>query len=424
MCENTYVNIQTGEVLDMGRVVSLKENAMLKHRPDLWITWDFNKNAELGIDIWKTTKGSGKKAYFKCLKCDNYNMQFVKNKVNGSGCSICLGKIPSKNHNLGVLYPELAKEWHPTLNGDLTPYDITPSSEKHKVWWLCDKNHHYDSLVGDRKIGNGCPYCINKRVWLNFNNVGFTHPHIIPLLLNPEDGNKYTFGSAQKVKFKCECGNVLNKPLISVINQGLCCPKCSDGVSFGEKLMYHLLKENHINFKYDSTTEFSKGKRYDFILDDYSTIIEINGEQHFSDRDNSFGKFRALKDEIENDVLKRNLAISNGYINYYSIEISNRNIEMFSENVKASGLLKLLNIESVNWDEISLKSVSSLIIDVCKTYDKNPNYSTGDIVEQFKLSDVTIRRYLKLGNELGICSYSKNTSNHKIRSSKKNYRQS
>ena len=30
MCENTYVNIQTGEVLDMEKVSTLKDNSMLK----------------------------------------------------------------------------------------------------------------------------------------------------------------------------------------------------------------------------------------------------------------------------------------------------------------------------------------------------------------------------------------------------------
>jgi hypothetical protein len=36
----------------------------------------------------------------------------------------------SAEYNLGKLYPKLAKEWHPTKNGKLTPYDILPKSGK------------------------------------------------------------------------------------------------------------------------------------------------------------------------------------------------------------------------------------------------------------------------------------------------------
>ena len=42
-------------------------------------------------------------------------------------------------------YPHLVKEWHPTMNGDLTPEDITHGSKK-KVWWLCSKGHSFDSM--------------------------------------------------------------------------------------------------------------------------------------------------------------------------------------------------------------------------------------------------------------------------------------
>lgn len=35
MCE-TYINIQTNEKLDLEKVKTLKDNTLLKHRPDLW----------------------------------------------------------------------------------------------------------------------------------------------------------------------------------------------------------------------------------------------------------------------------------------------------------------------------------------------------------------------------------------------------
>ena len=52
---------------------------------------------------------------------------------------------------LAETHPELAKQWHPTLNGDLTARDVTPGSNK-KVWWKCDKgvDHEWDTSPNTR----------------------------------------------------------------------------------------------------------------------------------------------------------------------------------------------------------------------------------------------------------------------------------
>ena len=62
----------------------------------------------------------------------------------------------SPTYNLTVLYPELAKEWHPTRNGDLTPEEVTPGSDR-KVWWRCSQGHEWESTIGSRTRGTGCP---------------------------------------------------------------------------------------------------------------------------------------------------------------------------------------------------------------------------------------------------------------------------
>lgn len=64
-------------------------------------------------------------------------------------------------HNLLSKYPALAKEWHPTKNGSLTPRDVTPGSGK-KVWWICGKGHEWEATVNNRSRGRGCPYCAGK----------------------------------------------------------------------------------------------------------------------------------------------------------------------------------------------------------------------------------------------------------------------
>jgi hypothetical protein len=67
----------------------------------------------------------------------------------------------TKDYNLMATNPKLAKEWHPTKNGDLTPFDVTQSSNK-KAWWICGKGHEWEAQIYSRTNKTGCPYCVGK----------------------------------------------------------------------------------------------------------------------------------------------------------------------------------------------------------------------------------------------------------------------
>ena len=64
-------------------------------------------------------------------------------------------------NDLATVMPNLAKEWHPIKNGELTPQNVTAGSNK-KVWWLCEKEHAWLASVGRRSAGNGCPQCASE----------------------------------------------------------------------------------------------------------------------------------------------------------------------------------------------------------------------------------------------------------------------
>ncbi|WP_225985451.1 zinc-ribbon domain-containing protein [Priestia endophytica] len=57
----------------------------------------------------------------------------------------------------------MAKEWHPTKNGSLTPYDVVIGTYK-EVWWRCEKGHAWETKVCNRtsKKGTGCPCCSRR----------------------------------------------------------------------------------------------------------------------------------------------------------------------------------------------------------------------------------------------------------------------
>ena len=47
-----------------------------------------------------------------------------------AGCPFCRRPDPPKRIPLTKTHPELAREWHPTKNGPLTPTDIAARSER------------------------------------------------------------------------------------------------------------------------------------------------------------------------------------------------------------------------------------------------------------------------------------------------------
>lgn len=66
-------------------------------------------------------------------------------------------------YNLAVTNPGLAKEWHPTRNGYLTPRNITPGSGR-KIWWICSNGHEWQAPVYSRSRGSNCPVCHRSSV--------------------------------------------------------------------------------------------------------------------------------------------------------------------------------------------------------------------------------------------------------------------
>lgn len=120
--------------------------------------WDYEKNNALGYYPENISLGSGIKVWWRCPKGHAYDAS-VTNRNRGRGCKYCAGKAVLKGFNdLESQYPDIAKEWHPSKNGDLKPDMITYGSGR-KVWWLCSNNHSYEKVVRDRSKGAGCPIC-------------------------------------------------------------------------------------------------------------------------------------------------------------------------------------------------------------------------------------------------------------------------
>jgi len=135
------------------------DNCLQTLEPELSKQWHFTKNGDITpIDV---TTGSGKNVWWRCEKGHEWVAR-IAHRANGVGCPYCSGRYASSENNWQILNPELAKQWHPTKNGELTPSDVTASSHK-KAWWQCEKEHQWEATVKKRSRGSGCPYCNNNK---------------------------------------------------------------------------------------------------------------------------------------------------------------------------------------------------------------------------------------------------------------------
>ena len=133
-------------------------NNLLSLFPKIADEWHPTKNGELKPN--KVTHGSDKKVWWLCPKGHEYDSRISHRtgKIK-SGCPQCSGRMVSSKNNLKFLFPKIAKEWHPTKNGELKPDEVTFGSGK-KVWWLCSKGHSFENTINQRTSNkSGCPHC-------------------------------------------------------------------------------------------------------------------------------------------------------------------------------------------------------------------------------------------------------------------------
>ena len=204
----------------------LKEDSLAYWRPELIKEWDYKKNYPLTpYDVFKCSE---KKTWWKCDRGHSW-VSSVKTRYYKHGCPYCSNKKVCNDNCLATVNPKLAKEWHPTKNNELTPYDVTKSSAK-KVWWKCPRKHEYQASMANRTSGCNCPYCSGVRV-CNDNCLATVNFELAKEWNYKKNGTltpyDVTFCSGKKVWWKCKECNCEWSALISDRKNGTGCPYCS-----------------------------------------------------------------------------------------------------------------------------------------------------------------------------------------------------
>lgn len=117
--------------------------------------------------------------------------------------------VPSAG-SMAHTQPSLAREWHPTLNGSTTPYDVTGSGNSQSFWWACKTGHEWSGSPNNRARGRGCPYCSGRRPTAE-TSLAALRPDIAAQWDKDANGSlradEVTPGSGVAVKWICSAGH-------------------------------------------------------------------------------------------------------------------------------------------------------------------------------------------------------------------------
>ena len=141
-------------------------------------------------------------------------------------------KKPKKGRSIGEMCPELIGQWHPSKNGELTPFDVNGGSA-FIAWWKCPKgdDHIWPSSIKNRKKGQGCGICTGKVV-VNSNCLETNFPDIAkewhPTKNAPLTPKTITMHSGRKVWWKCKEGDEFKTSVAHRTIDNTKCPFCTN----------------------------------------------------------------------------------------------------------------------------------------------------------------------------------------------------
>ena len=129
-------------------------------REELLDEWDSERNLPLTPE--SVSYGSKRHVWWRCANGHSWQAAVHTRSGSGTGCPYCNGRRPIPGEtDLATRYPDIASQWHPTKNGDLTPSDVLPGSHR-LIWWQCEHGHVWRAQVKSRVSGSGCPVCSNR----------------------------------------------------------------------------------------------------------------------------------------------------------------------------------------------------------------------------------------------------------------------
>ena len=192
------------------RIILPGFNDLATTHPVLAAEWNKEKNGDLTPQ--RISYGYDKKVWWRCSLGHEWRAVIVDRTVGTNGCPYCSNrKVLAGFNDLATLEPEIAAQWHPTLNGELLPTQLTAGSSR-RIWWICSEGHVWRTSVANRtnaKKRTGCPVCagnISKQNALYYQKMAAqsnNYCHLIGTERNDSKGSERGLSVSPELKENC-----------------------------------------------------------------------------------------------------------------------------------------------------------------------------------------------------------------------------
>ena len=205
-------------------------NDLATTMPELLKTWHPTKNTT--VSPHHISKSHRKKVWWQCEHGHEWEATPLSRAL-GNSCPACSKRTMIRGVNdLATSLPEIAKQWHPTKNGTLTPFDIPKSDRTRKVWWIGACGHEWKTTAHSRSFGNGCPICAGRLIVAGINDLA-THNPKLAKEWHPHRNTECTPQSISPSSHRnvwWQCSTCRFEWIASVTNRnnkGTGCPNCA-----------------------------------------------------------------------------------------------------------------------------------------------------------------------------------------------------
>jgi len=289
-----------------------------------------DKNEVKPRDVFKSSNCAYK---FNCDKCNHEFESQLDVITRDHWCPFCTNKQLCDNKKCDLCFDksfaaiDKSKYW--SAKNELKPRDVFKSTDQ-KFYFNCDKcNHKFVSQLSSITAGKWCIFCANLKLCGNIKC-----DYCINKTFSKNEKSKYWsdknelkpeevfMNSQRKYIFNCNlCNNEYIATLNSInINNTWC--SCTNNKT--ETILFDWLKENYKNVEKQKKFEWCKNQTYlpfDFCLEDYKILIELDGEQHFKQISNWDPPEKINK----NDKYKMDIANKHNYsiIRIYQPDVFN-----------------------------------------------------------------------------------------------------
>ena len=216
-----------------GSQLVVGKNDLLSQRPDIAAEWHptYNENIEPQHVFVKSNK-----VFWWLGKCGHEWDSLVSARTHQNDeCPFCRGlQVLVGFNDLASQRPDIAVDWHPTQNGNLTTEMVTQGSGQ-KVWWLGKCSHEWEMRISSRTINNqGCPTCANRKILIGFNDFSSINP-LLSSEWHPTKNGDLTAEqvspvSGKKVWWLGKCGHEWEAQIsnrVSTLSMTGHCPICA-----------------------------------------------------------------------------------------------------------------------------------------------------------------------------------------------------